>query len=366
VSNGITNLGIIACGDVAFRTYIPGIQAVAERATVVAAFDPLAERAERAAALFPNATAYTTLEEFLAHPGLEGVFNLTPAPFHRETNARALDAGLHVFSEKPLAASVAECQALIAHAGRAGNLLLCAPAVMVTDRFRWIKRLIQEGQIGAPTLATAQMANMGPAGWSDYTGDPGVFYKKGVGPLLDIGVYSLHGITGIFGPAKRVQAFGGIAIPERTVTIPRFAGQTVTVETNDHMLLHLDFGANRFAQILASFAVPASRAPSMEFHATGGSVSIAMESWYAAAGGVDVFRREATASNPAGWERSVPPDGNPDEHLIGAGPRHFAGVIRGEEAPVLTAEHATHVLEIMLKAQESTTAGCALELATTF
>ena len=107
MSDGITKFGIIACGDVAFRTYIPGILAVADRATVVATFDPLAERAEQAAALFPNATAYTSLDELLGHAGIQGVFNLTPAPFHREMNARALDAGLHVFSEKPLAATVA-------------------------------------------------------------------------------------------------------------------------------------------------------------------------------------------------------------------------------------------------------------------
>src|SRR5215204_7009970 len=72
----VIGLGIIACGDVAFRTYIPGILPHADRASVVATFDPIRERAERAAGLFPNAAAYTELEPFLAHQGLDGVFNL--------------------------------------------------------------------------------------------------------------------------------------------------------------------------------------------------------------------------------------------------------------------------------------------------
>ena len=76
----------------------------------------------------------------------------------------------------------------------------------------------------------------------------------------------------------------------------------------------------------------------MEIHATSGSVSISMATWYNAAGGVDIFRREAIRRGPAGWQRdATPPDGNPDEHLIGAGPRHFADVIRGAEQPILTA-----------------------------
>jgi predicted dehydrogenase len=364
----VIQLGIIGCGDVAMRTYIPALEHLADRAQVVATFDPIEERARQAAARFSAATAYTTYADLLNHPGLTGVFNLTPAPFHRDTTTAALDKGLHVFTEKPIAATVEDARALIAHAKERDRLLLSAPAVMATVRFRWLKKIVDAGRLGRLTLATAQMANMGPAGWRAYTGDPAVFYAANVGPVLDIGVYSLHAITGLFGPAKRVQAMGAITIPERNVLIPRLAGQKITVGAKDHMLIQLDFGG-AFAQILASFAVPASKAPALEVHGTNGTVSVSMDQWYNAQGPVDVMLRDDTLLGIQGWTNGV---GSPEgtgpagDHLIGAGPEHFVACLRGEEQPILTPEHATHVLEIILKSDQSADEGRALELETSF
>jgi predicted dehydrogenase len=365
----VKQLGLIGCGDVAFRTYIPAIQSDSGRATVVATYDPVAERREQAAALFPDATVYADFDAFLHHPGLEGVFNLTPAPLHAETTGRALEVGLHVFSEKPIASSVAEGQALAAQASEAGRLLLCAPATMASDRFQWIKSIIEAGRLGTPTLATAQMANMGPANWRQYTGDPAVFYSKSVGPILDTGVYVLHGITGLFGPAKRVQAFCATAIPERDVLIPGLLGQKIRVESPDIAMIQLDFGDNRFAQILSSFAVPATQAPAMELHGCDGSISISMDGWYDSAGPIDFFARDNSPLGVSGWQRRLfPPQvkGQPGEHLIGAGPRHFVDCLLGEDQPVLTAEHAIHILDIIFAAGESSAEGRAIGLTTGF
>lgn len=362
-------LGIVGCGDVAFRTYIPGLQALADRATVTACFDVIPERAERASAKFPAARAYTDLDAFLAHPDLDAVLNLTPAPFHASTTREALAAGLHVFSEKPIAGSIEEGQQLAEQARGAGKLLLCAPATMVTDRFTWIKELIDAGRLGDLTLGSSQMASMGPAGWRDYTGDPAVFYAPGVGPVLDLAVYALHALTGLFGPAKRVQAFAGIAIPERDVLIPRLAGQKITVTTDDIVMIQLDFGENRFAQVLSSFAVPASQAPALEIHGSGGTISLSTAQWYDQAGPVDLYLRDNSFLGVEGWLRGVrPPNpvGAAGEHLIAAGPRHFVDCLSGEAEPVLTAEHAIHVLDIVMSAQCSAREGKAVELQTTF
>jgi predicted dehydrogenase len=202
---------------------------------------------------------------------------------------------------------------------------------------------------------------MGPAAWNDYTGDPAVFYSKDVGPMLDTGVYVLHAITGLLGPAKRVQAFGGIAIPHRTITIPRLSGQIITVGANDIMLIHLDFGNNRFAQILSTFAVPATRAPELEVHSANGTLSFAYD-WYDAWGKLDLYRVGSAVEQ-------VGPAGRPegaDGHLIGAGPAHFVACLSSEEQPILTAAHALHVLDIMLAATRSASEGCAVEVGTGF
>jgi predicted dehydrogenase len=360
-------LGVIGCGDVALRTYAPGIALSADRAPTVAVFDPDPMRAELLATDLEarglgRPRIVPALADLLTAPDVAAVFNLTPAPFHHEVNVAALHAGKHVFSEKPLAATVAEARDAINLARTRGLTLLCAPAVMTTNRFRWLKERLGGGWLGRPTLAVGQMANMGPASWLDYKGDPAVFYSEAVGPALDTGVYILHAVTGLLGPARRVEAFGGIAIPHRNVLIPGREGQVIEVSTPDHLLIHLDFGDNRFAQVLSSFATPRSKAPALEIHGDGGTVSISQESWYDPDAPVEVLVRDEQAAGQERWEEVIPSGPSRSAHLIGSGPEHFVAVLAGLEAPILTAEHAAHVLEIILAAGQSVREGRAIVL----
>jgi predicted dehydrogenase len=332
---------------------------------VLVCCDPVPARAERAAALFPGARAVSDPREAIAEPGVTAALDLTPAPFHTEINTLLLEAGLDVLTEKPVAGSLNQAKTLIALAERQGKLLFSAPAVMATNRFRWLKRLLDDGRIGQPTHAVGQYANMGPAAWRAYTGDPSVFYQPGVGPVLDTGVYVLHAITGLFGPVKRVQAVGGIVIPRRRNLIERSFGQEIEVTTNDLMMLHLDFGGT-YAQVLSSFATPGSKAPMLEVHGTLGTFSIAGDTWYDSNGPTDILVRDESVLGLEGWSRVSPPYHSPYLNLIGSGVPHFVAVLRGQEAPILTAAHATHVLEIILRATEAAASGTTIELETTF
>jgi predicted dehydrogenase len=358
-------LGVLGCGDVAFRTYLPGLEALVGRAVVAACYDPVRERAERFAAetgpmLGAEAAAYGDLPAMLAHPGLDAVLNLSPAPFHKETSTAILEAGLHCFTEKPLAGTVADARALTALAGERDRLLLCAPATMATTRFQWLKEQMAAGLIGRPTLATGQMANLGPAAWREYKGDPAVFYTDAVGPLLDTGVYLLHAITGLFGPAASVSAVGGVAIPERTVLIPDRFGETIAVAANDHMLVHLSWeGEPTFAQILSSFATPRTRQPVLEIHGNAGTVAIPdITTWYDMDAPVDVLRLDPSREGGReGWQPMAPPDRSPVRQPIQAGALHLVDVLEGKSEPILTAEHATHVLAVIRAAERSAAEG---------
>src|SRR5207237_5887990 len=121
------NLGVVGCVNIAFSAYLPGLTSMLDRLNVAACFDIRADRAQRAAALYPNARPYTDYTSFLEHPGLDAVVNLTPAPLHYEITAAALRAGLHVYSEKPIASSLGEAQTLIDLARHQSRMLLCAP-----------------------------------------------------------------------------------------------------------------------------------------------------------------------------------------------------------------------------------------------
>jgi predicted dehydrogenase len=270
-----------------------------------------------------------------------------------------------VYSEKPLAGTLEQADRLIGAAAGAERLLLCAPAVMASPRFRWLRGVLDAGRVGEPTLARGQIANLGPAAWRPYRGDPAPYYREGVGPVVDEGVYLLHAVTGLMGPARRLQAMGAVAIPERVALSGPRPGASIAVTTSDHVLLQLEFDERRMAQLLSSFAVPATKAPTLELHCTRGTVSLSGH--LSAAGPVDVFVAD-DRQRVQGWIEAVAVTSGPPavDDLVAIGALHFVGCLRGEEEPVLTAEHARHALEIALAAERAIETGETLELATSF
>jgi predicted dehydrogenase len=300
----------------------------------------------------------------LEHEHLDGVFDLTPAPLHGAVNRTILDAGVACYSEKPIAGSVPEADDLIALAGERKVLLLCAPGTAVTDRFRWLKEFVDSGRLGRPTLAVAHHADAGPAAWREYTGDPTPFYREGVGPVFDHGIYRLHEMTMVLGPVRRVQAMGAIAVPRRRVKGGPLKGRTIEVTTPDHVLIHLEFVSGALGQLLASFGTLDTLAPWLELHFSGGVVSFGGKSWERDAP-VSIYTDDDSDEGVEGWAHGVdvPLD---DGTTVEIGARHFIRCLLGEEAPVLTAEHARHVLDIILKAYASIDDGEAHATETTF
>jgi len=368
----VIRVGVVGCGHVARESYFPGLAALGkERANVVAVFDTLQERVDDALENLQDAKGYTTYDAFLDHGGGNGidlVFNLTPAPLHRDITARALEAGYHVYSEKPIASTVEEAEELSGIAASHGTTLFCAPSTLVTARFLWLKQALADGEFGRPTVAKASIGNMGPAAWRQYIGDPRVFYRKGVGPLVDVGVYMLHTITGLLGPATRVQATGGIVIPERTILIDRYWGEKVQVNTPDVLSINLDLGENRYAHLFATFSTPASKSPMFELYGTEGAFSIGAHQWYDGNEGTDIYKVNAgREGGRGGWQDNVPvPKRNEPGDILGSGILHAVECLERGTESVLTARHATHVLEIMNGALASIETGEAVELSTSF
>ena len=279
-----TRVAIVGCGDVAHRWYLPALASLRETVEVVACCDAGSGAAERATAAVaewsPDATPYDDLGRMLADERIDAVLNLTPAPAHGPINRSALAAGFHVYSEKPIASSLAEADELIALARDRDRHLLCAPAVAVTRRFRWLAEIKASERFGRLTLAVAHHADPGPAAWREYSGDPTVFYGTGVGPLVDHGIYRLHGLTMLMGPVRRVQAMGSIGTPTRVVRGGPLTGRTIDVTTADHMLINLEFSGGAIGQLLASFGTAATQAPWLELHFERATISFASGSQY--------------------------------------------------------------------------------------
>ncbi len=364
------NVGIIGCGDVATHSYMPGLVALSDRAKVVAVFDIVESRVADAKAFFPEAAGYTDYDAFLGHDAqkMDLVFNLTPAPLHRSITAKALEAGYSVYSEKPIASTLGEANELVSIADEKGLHFFCAPAMMVTARMMWLKEYIYSGAIGNPYFIKSHHGGMGPASWRTYSGDPRVFYTPKVGPLIDLGVYQLHTMTGLFGPARKVSAVGGIMNPTRKLLQPHFFGEEIPVEATDLYSINLEFDDNRYANLFNTFAMPATKSPMFELYGSMGSVVIGAHQWYDGNGTTDIYVRDESESGEAeGWNNDTPvPNPIETSDILGSGILHALDVMATGTENLLTAAHAEHVLEIMLAAEESLHTGETIEIKSAF
>lgn len=362
----IARVGIVGVGDVAHRHYLPALESLSSSVTLAAVADPRDGAGEAVASAVadwsPGTQVYRSVDEMLRGGELDAAFNLTPAPRHGAVNQAILDAGVACYSEKPLAASVAEADRLIALAKDRGVLFLVAPGSAVSSRIRWLKHLAESQRLGAATLAVAHHADPGPASWDEYTGDPTPFYREGVGPVFDHGVYRLHEMTTVLGPVRRVQAMGSIALPTRHVIGGPLAGKTIDVTTQDHVLIQLEFRSGALGQLLASFATADTLAPWLELHFAEGVVSFGGKSWEPDAP-VQIY--DISGGYPGDWLPAT--DAPRDEFgVVETGARHFIACLLGEETPVLTAEHGRHVLDVILGAYASMADGQSHLIETTF
>ena len=153
----------------------------------------------------------------LAAEDVDLVLNLTVPNAHYGISMAALTAGKHVFTEKPLAATVKEGRALVAEARRRHLALGSAPDTFLGAAGRLARRLIDEGAIGRPVAGTAFMMGRGMEHWHP---NPQFYYQPGGGPVLDMGPYYLTMLVNLLGPVAQVMAMTSIGSPERVITAP--------------------------------------------------------------------------------------------------------------------------------------------------
>jgi predicted dehydrogenase len=371
MGNDKVRIGVIGCGDIAFRRYLPGFAEIPDQAEVTAQFDLDQERLRRAVAEYGGRPC-TTLAQLLEREDVDAVLNLTPPRAHGPVTLAALKAGKHVMVEKPIAGTVAEADTLIAEAAARGLTLVCAPGITRDAFMIDLRRLVHDGTIGEVTHARLQLSTYGPAAWNEYTSDPTWFYQPGAGPLVDLGVYMLHSITEILGPVQRLSAMAGISIPERTVLAGPAEGRAIVVNVEDNIQTLLEFappantsGRPAFAHLDSTYCSWASPGPMIEIYGSEGV--LAVDSIYDRKGAVRLWR--GGKNTPHAWE-VVPPistgaGSNRGNHIFAAA-SHLVACLRLDRAPLLSAEHARHVLEVMLLAGEAAREGRTLAPRTTF
>jgi len=347
-------IGVVGCGEVAQRVYLPEFYRLHDQAALVAVCDRVEERARTAQQRFGARTYYTDLERFLRESDAEIVVNLTPHKAHFPVSMAALEAGRHVYTEKPLAQSVDAATQLIETARAHHVKLACAPVTLLLPTVQRWQHLLHEGVIGEVTFARAQL--LAPPIWDDFPLDHVWYYAAGSGPLMDVGVYALTALTGLFGPALRVSAMAGTIMHEHVIHNGPAAGRRFRNEVADSVHLLLDFGGF-FATFDVSWCVPASRNETLEVYGAHGTLS--GDPTYANTS-IHIFRPEN------GWrvDEPTPPWPRSDDWFQGVA--HLVDCVLHDTEPIPSATHARHVLDIMLTALRSAQEGRALTLQTTF
>lgn len=345
-------LALLGCGDVAQRDYLPELHRLTGRVELVAVCGRTEQRTRAVAEQYGASAWYTDYRRMLAECDADLVANLTPIQLHAETTLAALQAGKHVYSEKPLASTAALARRIADEARRRGLTLVCAPCVALFPQVRYARALLDEGVIGAVHSARGQ-GHGGVPPWSGYTSDPSPFFALGGGPALDMGVYPLHALTSLLGPVRRASAFTARAQQGFVVADGPARGAHVPIEVPDNWHMMLDFGDERLASVEASNCVQATHAPQLELLGLRGSIAVNLLD---VAAPVEVWRGGAWEQIGVPHERLSGPD-----HLLGV--EHLIDCMQHGREPVLSAAQAIHVLEIVEAAEQSAREGRAITLA---
>jgi len=123
--------------------------------------DPSAARRAFVRENFPRSTPVESPEVVFEDPEVAGVIVATPAGSHFALARRALETGRHVLVEKPLATSVAEVDELARHADRRGLVLMAGHTFVYNPAVRYVKRLIDAGELGDVRYVYSQRLNLG-------------------------------------------------------------------------------------------------------------------------------------------------------------------------------------------------------------
>jgi predicted dehydrogenase len=355
-------VALVGCGAIAHVMHLPGLQTMAEMGKVelVAVADTFAEKAQIAAEKYNIPRHYTELEQLLAEVEFDLLVNTTVIPSHFAVTLAALRAGKHVYTQKPMAATMEEATMLITEAARHNVRLASAPEHRVRPYVGKIKELVEGGAIGRVNFAKVRSSHGGPekhfipASPRDSTW----FYKPGSDPILDLGVHGLSIITSILGPVRRLAAFSGRTLPVRYMTEGGpFSGKRIDVEIDDNSLLMLDFGDACFGLLDATYCMEASLAPRLEIYGSEGTLAV-METRNDEPPDLRLYQAKTKS-----WSAVEVPPTPPVKDL---GVLHLVDAIREDRPHLLSGEHGRHLLEIMTKAPTAAAEGRTVAMETTF
>ena len=337
-------IGIIGCGNIS-SIYMKNIPSF-ENLELAGCADIDVERAIVQAEKFdvPNACS---VQELLEDPDIGLIINLTIPQAHAQVSIQALEAGKHVYSEKPLAVTREEGSKIL-EAAKSRNLLVGgAPDTFLGAGIQTAVHLIEEGEIGVPIGASAFMISRGHEFWHP---DPAFYYDVGGGPMFDMGPYYLTALIALLGPIHRVTGSARISYPERTITSEPKTGTKIEVKVPTHISGVIDFESGAIGTLTTSFdAFGWSSLPPIEVYGSEGTLLVPDPNMFS--GPVKIRKKDNKEFT------EVPLSLEYTTNNRGMGVSDMADAILNDGDYRAKGELAYHVLEAMHGFQDASTAG---------
>jgi predicted dehydrogenase len=340
-------VGMIGCGNIS-GIYLKNLTGVFRDAELVAVADLVPEKAEAAAR--EHGLRAVSVDSLLADPAIRIVLNLTTPLVHAEVNDRVLSSGKSVYVEKPLGVTREQGAKTLALAHEKGLRVGCAPDTFLGGGIQTCRKLIDDGWIGTPIAATAFMTCRGHESWHPA---PEFYYKRGGGPMFDMGPYYLTALVNLMGPVRRVTGSNRITFPQRLITSQPKQGTVMAVEVPTHVASVLDFQNGAVATTIMSFDVWAAELPRIEIYGTEGSLSVPDPNGFG--GPVRLMRKGGS------WTEMPLSHGFVADSR-GIGLNDMAAAIRDGRPHRASGDLAFHVLDVMQAVHESSDRGCHVEI----
>jgi predicted dehydrogenase len=331
---GPVGVGLIGAGNISDQ-YLTTLTALPDvRVLFVADLDEAraAVQAEKY-----GVPASGTPTQLLATPEVEIVVNLTVPAVHAEVSRTILEAGKHVWTEKPLALDRESGKQLLKDATRLGLRVAGAPDTFLGSGLQTVRRLLDAGEIGTPLTALTLFESGGPERWHP---NPAFFYARGGGPLFDMGPYYLTTLVQVFGAAKSAYALSSTSHETRTVGSGALAGQSITVEVPSFIGAMIEFESGASAQSVFSFQSHRPRVGVVEIAGSEGLIVAPDPNMFQGTVEVHANGDVRSIETEFGWVRGV-------------GVLDLARAIRSGETERASGALAYHVLDIMASIAES-------------
>ena len=261
------NIGLIGCGNIA-ETYFKS-QDYFNNINFIACADINKVSADECAK--KNNISSMSVEDLLNHEEVDVILNLTIPQAHFEVSEKALKAGKHVYSEKPMAIKLSDAKQIIEIANQKNLYFGNAPDTFLGGGGQLSRKLIDEGNIGEILTGNFIFAF---SGVQTFHPNPESWFKDGGGPVIDMGPYFFTTLVNLLGPAKNVRARGTKFSDTRVIETGPKINNKFSVDIPTTYMLDLEFESGSVIQGFLSFDVQNHGRNHVELYGSKGSIIV--------------------------------------------------------------------------------------------